>query len=149
MRIGAIVGAAFVNKVRNHNCSERRAWQNVFKCGRESRCSNSRGDHYFSVVRHQLCVNGGDGNDVHGDRVIVTAGKYKDRTGAMRGFTSSGKSAYVRSRARREGEVLTVDVPDVDKEQSFGTGDGAKKLQLWRKQRQWSCPWGQNSRYGW
>jgi ribosomal protein L24 len=70
-------------------------------------------DHYF---------------DVHGDRVIVTAGKYKGRTGAMRGFTSSGKSAYVRSRARREGEVLTVDVPDVDKERSFATADGSKKF---------------------
>jgi hypothetical protein len=34
-------------------------------------------------------------DDVHGDRVNITAGKYKGLTGTMRGFTPSRKSAYV------------------------------------------------------
>jgi ribosomal protein L23 len=34
-------------------------------------------------------------NDVHGDRVNITTGKYKGLTGTMRGFTPSRKSAYV------------------------------------------------------
>jgi hypothetical protein len=34
-------------------------------------------------------------DDVHGDRVNITAGKYKGLTGMMRGFTPSRKSAYV------------------------------------------------------
>jgi ribosomal protein L23 len=34
-------------------------------------------------------------DDVHGDRVNITAGKYKRLTGTMQGFTPSRKSAYV------------------------------------------------------
>jgi hypothetical protein len=56
-----------------------------------------------------LFVNGGDGNDVHGDRVSVTAGSQVQR------LNRCHARVYV-LRKIREGEVLTVDVPDVNKE---------------------------------